>query len=178
MEELKLKAFLHKIYNISSRVHQLRSKDITLTLGIKLNTAALSTLNVISQNPEKNMSEISTTMGITKGAISQMVLKLEDKGLVQKNRSENNDKNYFITLTPTGEQALNEYYQLHDQLYEGMSNVLSHYQKEEIEVIWKFLCETSCLMDSYKTDVVHDLEKGCEDSKNCDIEFLRKGGNR
>lgn len=174
MEEKNLKSFLHKIYNISSRVQQIRSTDIMLNAGTKLNTAALSTLDVISQNPDKNMSEISIIMGITKGAVSQMALKLEKKRLIEKNKSEHNDKNYFITLTPKGAEALDEYYLMHDRLYHGMSEVLSHYQKDEIETIWKFLCQTNQFMDSYKADTAYKVCETSEDTQNCDIEFLNK----
>lgn len=176
MEEKDLKTFMHKIYSISNKVQQIRGTDYMLNSGIKINTAALSTLKVISQCNGKNMTEIGMEMGVTKGAISQMVLKLEKKGLVQKNRSEHNDKNYFITLTHKGTEALNEYDQMRDMLYHGMSEVLSHYQKEEIEVIWNFLCQTNQLMGKYKSYASYKVDKTSDEIKNCDLEFLNKEG--
>jgi len=172
MENRKMKDYLYKLYNISSRVQQIRCTDIKLGASIMLNTAALSTLDVIQQNQDKNMSEISSIMGITKGAISQMALKLEKKGVIQKHKSEYNDKNYFMRLTPKGMQALEEYHSIHDRLYHGMSEVLSNYQKEEIEVIWKFLYQTNQFMDKFKSDISYEENEKSAKLSSCDNEFM------
>jgi len=59
-------------------------------------------LDVIGDNPAMNVSELAAVIGVTKGAISQVVRKLESKGLVQRFKKSTNDKEVFIELTKAG----------------------------------------------------------------------------
>lgn len=148
-----LRHFMHSIYGISGKIHQIRNSDILIKRDLKLNSAALSTLDVISRNATNNMSEISSLMGVTKGALSQMVQKLEKKELVIKYKSEHNAKEVFLRVTERGNEVLEEYRVLHDHLYQGISEILSQYREEDVRKITEFLEKTNCFLNSYKKDM-------------------------
>jgi len=59
-------------------------------------------LDTIGNNPAMNMSELAAAVGVTKGAISQIVRKLELKGIVQRFKKSTNDKELFVELTKIG----------------------------------------------------------------------------
>jgi len=59
-------------------------------------------LDVIGDNPAMNVSELAAVLGVTKGAISQVVRKLESKGFAQRFKKSTNDKEVFIELTKAG----------------------------------------------------------------------------
>jgi len=59
-------------------------------------------LDQIGDYPEKNITELAQFQGITKGAISQTVKKLENKGLVTRYKGVRNDKEVFLELSELG----------------------------------------------------------------------------
>ena len=61
-------------------------KDIQMESSVKLNTAAMSLINVIDLNPGMSMTDLSKRMDLTKSAVSQMLKKLCALGLLKKCR--------------------------------------------------------------------------------------------
>lgn len=59
-------------------------------------------LDKIGDHPGMNMTEFAGAAGITKGAVSQVVKKLENKSLVKRYKSSANNKEVFIELTRNG----------------------------------------------------------------------------
>src|SRR3990170_2985269 len=59
-------------------------------------------LDKIGDHPGVNVTEFARAVGITKGAVSQFVKKLENKGLVRKYKGSGNDKEVFLELTRAG----------------------------------------------------------------------------
>ncbi len=59
-------------------------------------------LDMIGNHPGVNVTEFARAAGITKGAVSQVVKKLENKGLIRRYKGGNNDKEVFLELTRAG----------------------------------------------------------------------------
>ena len=70
--------------------------------GISLYASEAHTLKLIAQNEGISQMELSEQMYRTKGATSVMVDKLVEKGLVNRNREEGNQRRYLLTLTELG----------------------------------------------------------------------------
>jgi len=59
-------------------------------------------LDLIGDHRDINITEFARAAGITKGAVSQVVKKLESKGLVRRYRRGNNAKEVLLELTNAG----------------------------------------------------------------------------
>lgn len=153
MKQEQLKDFIYTIYNISGKVHQIRNMNIWLANGLKVNTAILYTLDVIESHEGCNMSEISRLMGLTKGATSQMANKLEQKGLIRKEKKSGNGKDIFLSVTDEGRDALDLYYEYHEKFYVSIFDIISQYSEEEEQVICDFLNQTSEFFNQFKRNV-------------------------
>jgi DNA-binding MarR family transcriptional regulator len=94
-------------------------------------------LDIFGDNPAKNMSEIASMIGVTKGAVSQFVSKLEKKGTIRRLREPGNHKEVLVELTPQGK----EIYQLHQATnQETISDLLRElrkYPSEKIDFLLK-----------------------------------------
>lgn len=75
--------------------------------NVALSQAEIHTLSVINSIPDINITKLATIRGITKGSASQMIYKLVNKGLVEKNIAANSTK-VSLTLTETGKKALDD----------------------------------------------------------------------
>ena len=71
-------------------------------------------------------------MGVTKGAISQMVKKLEEKQYLHRKKSEDNKKTVFIELTESGKIVFNWHSNLHDRIYAEFQEELFEFQDEDL----------------------------------------------
>lgn len=73
---------------------------------------------LVGENEGLHISDIARKFGVTKGAISQLVKKLEKKDLVWKQRDPSNQTRLLVHLTDKGWiafRAHNEYHEKHDK---------------------------------------------------------------
>ena len=81
--------------------------------GEKINMAEVHTLTFIADNPGITVTKIAGMWNKTKGAVSQIVAKLEKKGLVEKKKEGNNGKNLHCYATQRG-MALSDAHKEYD----------------------------------------------------------------
>ena len=139
MKEIQL--YTHLFYDISGMICKLRMKDIQMDSGMKLNTAAMSLINVIDLNPGTSVTDLGKRMNLTKSAVSQMLKKLCALGLLKKSRNDGNGKNVYPELTGLGKAAAAEYREKHDRFYLCMKELLEKYDADAQELILRFLTE-------------------------------------
>jgi DNA-binding MarR family transcriptional regulator len=72
-------------------------------------------LDKIGENTGMNVTEFATAAGVTKGAISQLVSKLEKKGIVRRYKKSTNDKEVFLELTKTGQEVHRQHKEINEQ---------------------------------------------------------------
>lgn len=83
-------------------------------------------LNQIWQRSSTNMTQLAQLSNRTKGAVSQMIAKLEKRGLVEKRVSPANKSEVLLYLTPDGEEICRYHRDLEKRIYtlylEGMDD--------------------------------------------------------
>jgi DNA-binding MarR family transcriptional regulator len=82
---------------ITKKFNELEKISIDMGKGEKLYPAELHVLDAIGNNYGNSVTELSKKFGITKGAVSQVVNKLFEKGYLKKERKPGYAKNYVIT---------------------------------------------------------------------------------
>lgn len=70
--------------------------------GIPLYGSEIHTIQAIGKSIGMNVTQLAEKMGVTKGAVSQMVSKLVEKGMVRKARAQDNAKEVVLHLTELG----------------------------------------------------------------------------
>jgi transcriptional regulator, MarR family len=60
---------------------------VDIGYGDVLSASEIHLIDIAGRYPQEKLSEIATRLGITKGAVTQMVQKLEEKGYVRRVRS-------------------------------------------------------------------------------------------
>lgn len=118
--------------------------------------AEVNFLDTISRNPSANVSEISAALGITKGAVTQLVNRLTEKGLVESYHSPNNKKTKYLRLTSLGEKAQQGHLEFHKKANDQMRNYLCTRNEHEMTIILDFLkqmneCIPFCEFDCSQT---------------------------
>ena len=77
-----------------------------------LHMGEINTIDAVGRFPDINITELARELEVTKGAVSQMVKKLEKKGCLVAMKKPGNDKEVALNLTKKGRVAY-DYHQRH-----------------------------------------------------------------
>ena len=114
-------------------------------------------MEIIGKSPEINVTEIAKRKGVTKGAVSQIVKKLEKKKLIKKFKAPENDKSVFIKLTKKGRIAYENHELFHDKYDSKMIEKLKKMNYEQLILITKTFEILEETIDLYFNDLRYFL---------------------
>lgn len=107
--------------------------------GEEYTSVEVHTLKYVADHPGVTVTELARAYGKTKGAISQMLKKLEGKGLIFRENS-GKDRRYPLYLTDKGknlDQAHREFDAIHAG--ESLDRVRELYSQEEINTAFSVM---------------------------------------
>jgi DNA-binding MarR family transcriptional regulator len=81
----------------------------------------------IGDHPGVNITEFARSSGKTKGAISQVVKKLETKGLVRRYKGSGNEKEVFLELTAAGRNIHHQHQRTNEETVRPLLDELKKY---------------------------------------------------
>ncbi len=106
--------------------------------GLVLTQPEIHTIAIIGDNEGINVTALAKTRGITKGAASQMIYKLRDKGLVEKRVSPDSDAELNLFLTEMGKKAREEHLNRYKTNGEKFASILNSVPKEAKKAMVEF----------------------------------------
>ncbi len=127
---------MEKILNKS--IKQLKKKRIYGD-GVLLSRVEIHTIVTIGDNLGINLVSLANIKGVTKGAASQMIYKLVNKGLVIKTTSEHSDKEIQLWLTDNGKKCYLEHQKFHENNNINIYEMLDDLSDELYQELKKFL---------------------------------------
>lgn len=80
-----------------------------------LTQSEIHTIAIVGDSPGINVTRLAKLRGVTKGAASQMVYRLVDKGLIEKQVSPNSDTEVCLNLTEKGQTAFQAHMDYHEE---------------------------------------------------------------
>lgn len=105
---------IHEVANLYTSTKKPRDYGT----GEVYTSSEVHTLQDISTIPQVTVTDLAARYGKTKGAVSQIIKKLESKGLITRIASGENDNRCFFQLTAKGE-ALNAAHRHYDDVHAG-----------------------------------------------------------
>jgi len=84
--------------------------------GVPLYRSEIHTIETIGKNPGINVTRLAERMGVTKGAVSQMLTRLAKKRLVERGRPPGSEKEVTIDLSDLGRRAFENHSAFHRQI--------------------------------------------------------------
>ncbi|MDA8135442.1 MAG: MarR family transcriptional regulator [Desulfobacteraceae bacterium] len=116
-------------------IHALTTRKITSFKygNTTLFRAEVHILERIDRQSGINASDIADSMEVTKGAISQIISKLLNKGLIKKSTKADNLKIQELYLTEKGSEVLSSHADQEKELIDKVSSILENCRTEDIE---------------------------------------------
>jgi DNA-binding MarR family transcriptional regulator len=107
-------------------------------------------LDKIGDNTGMNVTEFAAAAGVTKGAISQLVTKLENKGIVRRYKKSTNDKEVFLELTKSGQEVYQKHKEINERTILPLNEELSKHSDEKVEFLLNMFKWLDDYLDSSK----------------------------
>ncbi len=105
----------------------------------KIYPSEIHTLKAIVENPGANASSLSEIMSVTNGATTQVVSKLQKKGLIEKYYRSDNQKEVFYLPTEKGRTAYGEHEKFDELLYSTRFAFMRDMSRKEYDAVMSFL---------------------------------------
>jgi DNA-binding MarR family transcriptional regulator len=118
--------------------------------AVKLNAAQIHTVEAIGKQFGNTVTSLSGHFRITKGAVSQIVSKLEKAGFLRKTKRKGNDKEIILALTPKGWKAFAAHEKRNEAALRYLARAEKKYTERDIRSFLTLLKEIDGLFDEYR----------------------------
>ncbi|MCG8637672.1 MAG: MarR family transcriptional regulator [Desulfobacterales bacterium] len=107
-----------------------------------LSHSEIHLIEIVGDNRDLSVTDIAGLIGITKGAVSQSLKRLEKKGLTGKKQDPENLSRALVFLTAKGKMAYWAHKHWHETMDGGFRQYMDELPPEETRVILEFLTRT------------------------------------
>lgn len=128
--------YMMQLFN---RFSELSKKSYEYCEGVSLYPNEIHTVEYIAVTSSTNMTDIANQMGLTKGAVSKMIAKLEAQGLLERYKYQPSQKDIYIHLTELGVRAYEGHKAYHAKMWERLNSYFSGLDQEHQQVVLDFL---------------------------------------
>jgi DNA-binding MarR family transcriptional regulator len=122
-----------------NKYNALEKAPVKLKKGHTLYHSERHMIDNIGANPEMNITEFAESLGVTKGAISQVVSKLEKKGMVKRRRKSD---------TREGVELYRMHKKVNEESLLPLYNKLKKHSDEEIDFLMDMFRWINGFLDS------------------------------
>ena len=134
-------AVLKQLQRVVNKILFLKKRSLLQFDGTDFFPSEIHLLVAITGSRATNATKIAGELGVTKGAVSQTLTRLEKKGVLVKTRDPYNKNELTLELTAFGQEAYRHYQDLAAQLNAIHERYLESFSKSEKKAIERFLVE-------------------------------------
>jgi len=135
-EPRKLAAQIRRVIN---RLIFFEKRSVLRHGGLRLHPSEIHLMQVINEYPDANAGEMAQKLGVSNGAVSQTLARLERKGVIKKSKDPSLKNRVTAAFTPSGKESMERFEAQQAPARESFSNYLAGLSKNEREVIESFL---------------------------------------
>lgn len=116
-------------------------------IDICLYPSEINIIGIVGKFQEMNVTELAEKIGVTKGAVSQILKKLNDKKLIEKYHDKSNKKEVLLKLTEKGNCVFQEHKNIHKIIDPQIRSFLVNQSNEQTAYLIDFLKMISEICD-------------------------------
>ena len=139
-----------QILRIGNKLIFLEKKSIIKHGDLKLYPSEIHLIDVIAKGQDINASKMAARLGVTKGAVSQTLARLEKKGVLNKIKDPQKKNELTVHFTPLGKNVLEEQRKLRTTFHEQYAKYFSNISEKEEVIIMGFLRKMENFFDGLK----------------------------
>lgn len=138
-----MKIAIEKFMMMTETISSSGKNSCNYNTDVEIYRSEIHIIQLIGDYDDLHVSEIARKLGVTKGAVSQILKKLVRKGLVEKYVDESNNTRLLVKLTKKGKLAYNSHEKYHNECDKDMFSYLDQLSSHELEVVITFMEKAS-----------------------------------
>jgi DNA-binding MarR family transcriptional regulator len=156
MEEIKNNK--HKIayesLDLAFALMELDKKTRYYGTDVPIFHSEIHVIKAIAEHPGIHVGGLADILGVTKGAVSEIIKKLERKALIIKEVDELNLSRYSLSLSKKGEKAHKIHMHYHAILNGVVENELQNATESELNFLSSFLLSLKSRVENFDENIV------------------------
>lgn len=132
-KEESFNVLMESIFELSRAYYDYQSKPRKYGTDDELFMVEVHLLNLIGEDSKINVTRISRKTNRTKGAVSQIIDKLVNKGLVHKSKNPFNNREVKLELSEKGKKIFHYHQYLDREKNEGILSELSEFTSNDFK---------------------------------------------
>jgi DNA-binding MarR family transcriptional regulator len=134
---------------VNNKLNRLEKKAVDFGTGEKLFASELHTIQAIGRKQGNTVTALCNRFGVTKGAVSQIISKLEKKNYVLKQRSKNDGKEINVSLTEKGRRVFESHEKLHEKMDRELLRFMKTMSEDQLNAFLKMLAHIEKYVDGF-----------------------------
>jgi len=137
----KQQEIVHTLLEIMEKSTAAGKKAMHFGTNSLLHPSEIHMIASIAESQDPHIIGLAKELGVTKGAVSQIVKKLERKGTIKRNIDTNNRSKYLLELTPKGLLAYKEHIKFHQSVDSAFLHIFEKLPDDRIEQVLQIFRE-------------------------------------
>ena len=134
---------------IVSKYRTLEKRPQDYGIGEVLHPSEIHAIEMIGKNPGINVTGLAGNLGVTKGAVSQLIKKLENKALVSKYKDPKDEKTVLLGLSKRGKKAFDGHEIFHAEHDAAMMHLVSALPRDKVIFLREIFSQMEASLDGY-----------------------------
>ena len=149
LNEKILAEIMEQLVRVINRFN--RFEKVPMDFGVEemLFPSEIHTIEAVGKNHWINVTQLAETLGITKGAASQMISKLTRRDFVTKIKIPRSEKETFLELTPKGQKAFEGHEKFHRDIYQDFRRYVANISAKDFKKFKEILTKIELHLDLY-----------------------------
>lgn len=144
-----IQEFRFELNRFVNKYNKLDKTPFEIGEGEVLYPSEINMIEAIGKQSGNTVTQLCIVLGITKGAVSQMITKLAAKGYVERTRSEDSPKEVELTLTEKGRDVFVRHERFHQEMDQSMEQFIRSIPAEKIAAFREILGLADKHLDTY-----------------------------
>ena len=132
-------AVIGQMQRVANKLFFMKKKDVFEFKGVKFYPSEVHPLLFVASKRNDNATIIAEQLGVTKGAVSQTLKRLEKKGVLTKTKDPYNKNELTLEFTVFGSEAFEHYQDMAAEITERHELCLEEMSEDQKRAIHKFL---------------------------------------
>ena len=138
---------LNDLQRFINKVLFLKKKSLFQFRGVKFYPSEIHLLLIIREKSATNATKMADELGVTKGAVSQTLTRLEKKGVLKKTKDPYKKNELTLSFTSFGTAAYKHYSSHAARILKKHNYYLKRFTDKEKKTIQRFLTEAEKILD-------------------------------
>ena len=130
MNNMVIQELIDRYVSVSFQVHKKAESLIKCQIGNDLTNDQHYILRYIHQSGKCTSSELAEAFEVNKSAITAIINRMVDRGLIQRTRDENDRRVVYLTLTPEGNELFEE---AQEKIRLLVESIITQFEETEIK---------------------------------------------